>query len=69
MENGQTVGAVRERERERVEFRKTSFFCDAKKVTDIFEMKTINSCINKTDYQKALENVRILMLSDSLFFR
>ena len=67
MKNEQTVGTVRERERERVEFRKTSFFCDAKKEANIFEK--INSCINKTDYQKALENVRILMLSDSLFFR
>ena len=62
MKNGQTVGIVRESNLEKI-----SFFYDAKKVANIFEI--INSCINKTDYQKALENVRILMLSDSLFFR
>ena len=62
MKNGQTVGTVRESNLEKI-----SFFYDAKKEANIFEK--INSCINKTDYQKALENVRILMLSDSLFFR
>ena len=66
MKNEQIVGTVRERERES-NLKKISFFYDAKKVANIFEI--INSCINKTDYQKALENVRILMLSDSLFFR
>lgn len=34
---------------------KNSFFCDAKKVADIFKkIEIINRCINKTDYQKAL---------------
>ena len=66
MKNEQTVGTVRERERES-NLEKISFFYDAKKEANIFEK--INNCINKTDYQKALENVEILMLLDSLFFR
>ena len=41
---------------ERAEFIKTSFFCDAKKETDILEKnEIIDRCTNKTDYQKALE--------------
>ena len=54
MRMNRTVGTV-ERERERVEFRKTSFFCDAKKVENILKAETINTCINKTDYQGVLE--------------
>ena len=54
MKNEQTIGTVRERERES-NLEKISFFCDAKKVAGIFEkIEIINRCINKTDYQKAL---------------
>ena len=66
MQMDKTVDTV---ERERVEFRKTSFFCDAKKVENIFKIERINMCINKTDYQEALEKFKFLMLQDSLFFR
>ena len=61
------VDAV-ERERERVEFRKTTFFCDAKKVVNILKIETINICANKADYQEVLGVFEILMLTDSLFF-
>ena len=51
----QIIGTVRERERES-NLEKISFFCDAKKVADIFEKnEIINRYINNTDYQKALE--------------
>ena len=50
----QTIGTVGERESN---LEKISFFCDAKKEADIFEkIEIINRCINKTDYQKALED-------------
>ena len=64
-----TIDTVeRERERERVEFRETSFFCDAKKVVNILKIETINICANKADYQEVLGVFEILMLTDSLFF-
>ena len=62
-----TIDTV-ERERERVEFRETSFFCDAKKVVNILKIETINICANKADYQEVLGVFEILMLTDSLFF-
>ena len=68
MQMDKTVDTV-ERERERVEFRKTSFFCDAKKVVNILKIEKINMCVNKADYQEALEKFKFLMLQDSLFFR
>ena len=48
----QTVEVVRER---KYNLEKISFFCDAKKLINEFEITTKNSCINKTDYQKTLE--------------
>ena len=56
-------------ERERVEFRETSFFCDAKKLQNRVILKRMNMCIDKTDYQKTLEKFRFLTFSDNLFFR
>ncbi len=43
-----TVDTV-ERERERGNLKKISFFCDAKKAVNIFKTETINMCINKAD--------------------
>ena len=68
MRINRTVGAV-ERERERVEFRKTIFFCDAKKDANILKAEIINMHIDKTDYQEALEKFKFLIIQDSLFFR
>ena len=64
------VDAVeRERERERVEFRKTTFFCDAKKLQNRVILKRMNMYIDKADYQKTLEKFKLLTFSDNLFFR
>ena len=62
-----TVDTV-ERERERGNLKKISFFCDAKKVVNILKIETINICANKADYQEVLGVFEILMLTDSLFF-
>ena len=65
-----TVDTVeRERERERVEFRKTTFFYDAKKEGSKLVLKRINICIDKAGYRKALGMFYSLMFSDNLFFR
>ena len=63
-----TVDTVK-RKRERGNLKKISFFCDAKKVVNIFKTETINMCINKADYQGALEKFKFLMLQGNLFFR